>query len=475
MTELAPRRPPLSVLRFLRSFFGTGPDQPLRSDDPAAIRRVYESARWSVFLSVTFGYGFFYVARINFSVLKDPLLRANLLDPSEMGIIGSAMLCTYAVGRLVNGVLADRANIRRFMSVALLLSAGVNLLLGATRWGFASFLLLWALNGWFQSVGSAPSVVALSQWFGRRERGTRYGIWSASHSIGEGLTFAVTAQVVAWLGWRAGFAGPGLACGLASLILLRTLADRPQTYGLPPVSAYRGEEPDEAPREVAAGLGGRSIGQDIGRAQLEVIRHPAVWVLSLASACMYVARYGMSSWGPLFLQQNKGYSLKAAGAVMSLYPVAEIAGSVSAGIISDRLFGSSRNVPAFLFGLLEVGSLLALLRIPPGHRWLDGLALVGFGYALGGLLVYLGGLMAVDLVPRRAAGAAMGVIGVWSYLGAAVQDLVSGYLTRATKGAGEATYDLAPAMRVWIGAAAASVLLTLLVWRARPRRAVDAS
>jgi OPA family sugar phosphate sensor protein UhpC-like MFS transporter len=39
-------------------------------------------------------------------------------------------------------------------------------------------------------------VVALSHWFARKERGTRYGIWSASHSIGEGLTFAGTAFLV---------------------------------------------------------------------------------------------------------------------------------------------------------------------------------------------------------------------------------------------------------------------------------------
>jgi OPA family sugar phosphate sensor protein UhpC-like MFS transporter len=446
-------------------FFASGPDRPLASRDPGDIRRRYERMRWSVFLSVTFGYGFFYVARINFSVVKDPLLRERLLDPGQMGLVGSALLVVYAGGRLINGFLADRANIRRFMSAALLLSAAVNWLLGLTRWGFATFLVAWALNGWFQSVGSAPSVVALSHWFGRKERGTRYGIWSASHSIGEAITFAGTGVLVASLGWRAGFLGPGLVCGLVALILFRTLADRPQTYGLPPVWEYRGEEPE-------AGRAARSV----GRSQLEVIRHPAVWVLALSSACMYVARYGMSSWGALFFRINKGYSLKATGGVLAVYPIAEIAGSVSSGFISDRFFGSRRNLPALLLGLLEVGSMLLLYKIPPGHPLLDGLALVGFGYALGGLLVYLGGLMAVDLVPQRAAGAAMGVIGVFSYLGAAIQDTVSGYLTKATGRPARADaglYDLGPAFRFWIGSAILSVLLALLTWRARPRGTAD--
>ena len=58
----------------LLDFFKTRADQPLVTDDPATIKRRFERKRWSVFLSVTFGYGFFYVARINFSVAKRPLL-----------------------------------------------------------------------------------------------------------------------------------------------------------------------------------------------------------------------------------------------------------------------------------------------------------------------------------------------------------------------------------------------------------------
>jgi MFS transporter, OPA family, sugar phosphate sensor protein UhpC len=450
------------VLAALKSFFGTGPDRPPCSDDPAEVRRVYERRRWSVFLSVTFGYGFFYVARDSFSVVKDPLIKVRKLDPGEMGLIEAAFHVIYAAGRLTNGFLADRANIRRFMSCALLLSALLHWVLGLSGWGFYTCLLAWALNGWFQSVGSAPSVVALSQWFSRKERGTRYGIWSASHSIGEAITYAGTTTLVAWLGWRAGFVGPALVCGLVALVLLRTLADRPQTYGLPPVWQYRGEEPDPGP-----------AARSVGSSQLEVLRHPAVWVLALASACMYVARYGMKSWGMLLLQQNKGYSLRAAGWTLAVYPIAEMLGSISSGFISDRFFGSRRNLPALLFGLLQVGALLALQAIPAGHELLDIAALAAFGYALGGLLVFLGGLMAVDLVPQRATGAAMGLIGIFSYGGAAVQSIISGFLTKGSL-AGGGGYSVAPALRVWLGAAIVSVLLAALTWRARPRQRDDA-
>lgn len=440
------------MLAALLAFFRTGPDAPPLAGGPAAIDRLYARKRWLVFVSVTLGYGLFYTTRINFSVVKKPMLDAGILNATQMGMIGSALLLVYSVGKLVNGFLADRANIARFMSTALLVSAAVNLILGFNE-VFLVFLLLWAFNGWVQSIGSAPSVVALSHWFGRKERGTRYGIWSASHSIGEGLTFAGTATLVSLLGWRWGFWGPGLVCFLAALVLYHTIADRPQTLGLPSIAEYKDEPEPEADAS-------------IGTFQKQVLLHPGVWMLASANAFLSVARYGMANWGPLYLSVAKDYSGMAAGSLLAVYPLAEIAGSVTSGYVSDRFFKSRRNAPAFIYGLLEIGSLLALYLIPPGHQWLDAIALAVFGFALGGLLVYLGGLMAIDLVSRKAAGAAMGLVGLLTYLVAAIQDTLSGYLIDASRVVvnGVTTYSFKLVFTVWIGALVLSTLCAASLW-----------
>ena len=439
----------------LLSFFQTRADRPLFSHDPGVIRRTYERWRWSVFLSVLFGYGLFYTTRQNFSMAKKQMLEAGVMSATQMGMVGSALLFVYAAGKLTNGFLADRCNIARFMSTGLLLSALANLVLGFNPM-FTVFLVLWGLNGWFQSVGSAPSVVALSHWFAKGERGTRYGIWSASHSIGLALNSVGTAFLISHLGWRWGFLGPGLVCVVAALILYRTLADRPQTYGLPPVHEFRNGPPEPATKESAS----------VGRLQLEVIRHPGVWILALASGCMSVGRYGIDNWGPLYLQTAKKFSLTDAGNAMFVCYIANLLGSISSGWVSDRLFGQRRNVPAMIYGLLEVASLLALYWIPPGHRLLDTVALAAFGLGMGGLLVYLGGLMAIDLVSRRAAGAAMGFVGLFSYVLAGVQDTLSGYLLDASKVvvSGTTTYSFHLVFAVWIGALALSTVLAASLW-----------
>jgi OPA family sugar phosphate sensor protein UhpC-like MFS transporter len=440
------------MIQRVLSFFRTGPDKPRLEGGPEVVDRLYARKRMSVFLSVLFGYGLFYTTRINFSVVKKPLLDAGILNATQMGMIGSALLLVYSVGKLVNGFLADRCNIARFMSTALLLSALVNLALGFNTL-FVVFLALWALNGWFQSIGSAPSVVALSHWFGRKERGTRYGIWSASHSIGEGLTFAGTALLVSAWGWRWGFLGPGLVCLVAALVLYHTIADRPRTFGLPSIAEYR-NEPEGEP------------GASIGMFQMQVVKHPGVWMLACANAFLSVARYGMSNWGPLYLSVAKDYSGAAAGSLLAIYPMAEIAGSVTSGFVSDRFFGAKRNAPALLYGILEIGSLVSLFLIPPGQRWLDALALAVFGFALGGLLVYLGGLMAIDLVSRRAAGAAMGLVGLLTYIMAAVQDTLSGYLIDSSRRVvnGVTTYSFKLVFAVWVGALVLSTLFAASLW-----------
>ena len=439
------------MLQRVAAFFLSGPDRPVSLLGDALVK-TYERWRMSVFLSVTFGYTVFYTCRVNFSVAKKGMLEEGVLDASQMGIIGSALLVVYAVGRLVNGFLADRLHVGHFIASSLLASAILNLLFGTSS-SFFILLPIWALNGWLQSGGSAPCVVALSHWFTSRERGTRYGIWSISHTLGEAITFGATGAIVAALGWRAGFIAPAFLAVIVAFILFWTLPDRPQTLGLPPVWQYKGElEPQREAKE------------PIGRLQLEVIRNVGVWVLGLASATTYVARYGMDHWGPLFLQVTKGYSEADAGMLMSIAPVTGVAGVYLSGFISDRLFGSRRQVPLLCYGLLEITALLLLRLLPPGQPWLDAVLMAAFGFGMGGMTVFLGGLMAVDIVSRRAAGAAMGIVGVFSYLGAAIQDTVSGFLLHGATTTADGRPHLPPesfdpVLFFWIAASVVSIVL----------------
>ena len=119
------------------------------------------------------------------------------------------------------------------------------------------------------------------------------------------------------------------------------------------------------------------------------------------------------------------------------------------------------------------------------QSWLGfplGLACLGLGTALLGKardrralavlsLVFLAGLMAVDVFPQRTTGAVKGVIGLFSYVGAATQDWISGILIDLGKtGTGESvTYSFDYAFIFWVAAGILSLAMALTIWNVKPR------
>ena len=185
----------------------------------------------------------------------------------------------------------------------------------------------------------------------------------------------------------------------------------------------------------------------------------------------YISRYAVNSWGVFYLQAEKGYSTLDASFIISISSVFGIVGTMFSGVISDRFFGGRRNIPALIFGLMNVFALCLFLLVPGVHFLMDALAMMLFGLGIGVLICFLGGLMAVDIAPRNASGAALGVVGIASYIGAGLQDVMSGVLIEGNKQLvdGVEVYDFTYINWFWIGAALLSVLLALLVWNARSK------
>ena len=79
------------------------------------------------------------------------------------------------------------------------------------------------------------------------------------------------------------------------------------------------------------------------------------------------------------------------------------------------------------------------------------------------------GLIAIELCSKRAAGAALGIIGGFSYLGAGLQSLASSALIERGEIVHNVSYDFTPAKWLWLGAPAAAIALTAALWNAERR------
>jgi sugar phosphate permease len=88
-------------------------------------------------------------------------------------------------------------------------------------------------------------------------------------------------------------------------------------------------------------------------------------------------------------------------------------------------------------------------------------------------------MMTVDIAPKKASGAALDVIGIASYIGADIQDILSGNLIGDNKTVvdGITAYDFSSIRYFWIGTAVLSFMLCASLWKkqVKPKRNINNS
>ena len=275
---------------------------------------------------------------------------------------------------------------------------------------------------------------------------------------------AVTGSIVAAFGWEYGFIASAIG-GFAGVgIILAFVSDTPQSKGLPSVQELSGEEIKPVDKKPT-----REI-------QKFVLKHPAIWVIAVSCAFINLTKYGIMEWGVLYLQGARGYSLETASWIIGFSAIFAIAGTVGAGWLSDVVFKGDRIKPALLSGIISLVA-LALFLLVDGNRAVMAVFVSVFSLAVGVLYCIVSGLMAIDIVPRKATGAALGIVGISSYMTIGIQNIVSGLLIDrfATEvpvmvdGVAQTVteYNFVPVAIFWLSAVLISFLLPVVNWMKR--------
>jgi len=228
--------------------------------------------------------------------------------------------------------------------------------------------------------------------------------------------------------------------------------------GLPTVNEWLDEETEEKKQT------------NTWQTQKLVFGIRAMWIVAVASGLMYITRYAINSWGVLYLQEIRGYSLVEAGLFLSVNTIAGVVGSIAYGYLSDKVFDARRPPANLIFAIIEVLALVAIFY-GPNNTVVLMIAFTFYGAALSGLIASIGGLFGVDIAPRGATGAAMGFVGAFSYLAAATQENISAALISQgiTIVGGVRSYDFDIAITFWIGSSVLSMLLAASLWNTKIR------
>ena len=437
------------------------------------IRETYATLRNKTFWGATAAYSLFYLCRLSMGVVKKPIIDEGLFSASELGIIASAFYFVYAIGKFLNGFMADYCNVRRYMATGLVISSVINLIMGLIGLGqgymgfppylvYLIFVLLWGINGWVLSMGSPSGIVSLSRWFPQSRRGTYYSIFCSTPYIGEALSMALTGSVVAAFGWEYGFIASALGGFIGVGIILTHVSDTPQSKGLPSVQEFSGEEVKPVDKMPTKEI------------QKYILKNPAIWVIAVSCAFINLVKYGIMEWGVLYLQGERNFSLETASWIIGFSAFFAIAGTVGAGWLSDVVFKGNRVKPALISGFISLVTLALFLLVDGGRVMMAAFVSV-FSLAVGVLYCIVSGLMAIDIVPRKATGAALGIVGISSYITIGIQNIISGILIdkfavqTPTMVDGQlqlvTEYNFVPVAIFWLAAVLISFLLPIINWK----------
>lgn len=414
----------------------------------------YKKLRLQVFLGIFIGYAGYYLIRKNFSMVM-PDLQAQGYSKADLGVALAAISISYGISKFLMATVSDRSNARVFLSLGLFLSAVTLISMAvfpfATSSISAMFVLL-LIFGWFQGMGWPPCGRVVVHWFSVKERGTRMAIWNVAHNVGGGLmaVFAIWGFYI-FGSWEGKIIFPSIIALAVAFIVYLLVRDTPQSCGLPPIEKYKNAYSKDYNQSHEKELSTRQILLDY------VLVNRLIWYIAFANAFIYLVRYGVLDWAPTYLEEAKGFSLKQTGLAYFLYEWAGIPGTLICGWLSDKVFGGRRAPATIIYMVLVMVAVFVYWKNPAGNPLVDNIALVAIGFLIYGPVMLIG-VHALDLVPKKAAGTAAGLTGLFGYLGGAVfANAAMGYVVDAWGWDG--------GFYVLLTACVLAVLFTGLTWK----------
>ncbi|HFJ4508890.1 TPA: phosphoglycerate transporter PgtP [Salmonella enterica] len=381
---------------------------------PEKVQATYGRYRIQALLSVFLGYLAYYIVRNNFT-LSTPYLKEQLdLSATQIGLLSSCMLIAYGISKGVMSSLADKASPKVFMACGLVLCAIVNVGLGFSS-AFWIFAALVVFNGLFQGMGVGPSFITIANWFPRRERGRVGAFWNISHNVGGGIVAPIVGAAFAILGsehWQsASYIVPAFVAVIFALIVLVLGKGSPREEGLPSLEQMMPEE-----KVVLKTKNTAKAPENMSAWQIfctYVLRNKNAWYISLVDVFVYMVRFGMISWLPIYLLTVKHFSKEQMSVAFLFFEWAAIPSTLLAGWLSDKLFKGRRMPLAMICMALIFVCLI-------GYWKSESLLMVTIFAAIVGCLIYvpqfLASVQTMEIVPSFAVGSAVGLRGFMSYI-----------------------------------------------------------
>lgn len=268
-----------------------------------------------------------------------------------LGALDSSFLFAYAIGMYFMGPLAERLNLRWFLSFGMISSGLFGALFGVAYYAdihsLTYFIVIQILAGLCQSTGWPGCVAALGNWFGKSKRGLIMGVWRSHHSVGN-IFGTLLAAVFVERNWGLSFVVPSaLIAGLGILTFLLLVSD-PRAVGCPSPDHCSDNSPKKNKQALELLEKARSPDNDVlpdlslpGEKEVAISFKRALAIPGVAeySMCLFFTKfinYTFLYWLPRFIQETRlDLGAKSSADLSTLFDIGGIFGGILAGFISD--------------------------------------------------------------------------------------------------------------------------------------------
>lgn len=371
------------------------------------MERQHRLMLWVLWLT----YGSFYFCRANLSAALPGIQTELGFTKADLGWVLAAFKIAYAVGQIINGQLAERVSARVLLAIGMFASAALSVAFGLGA-AVSFWLFVWAANGYAQALGWTPTMRVASAWFPARDRGLSFGIVGTGYQVTAALTLVISGYAAEHWGWRAALWLPAILFVAAAVHMLVFLREAPART-------------DGAAKEQAAPAAAKlSYGESLAA----TLSNGPLWLLALALGLLNATRYGFLDWGLSHVKEMQASGVGSAALKYAILPLGGVLGALASGWASDR-FARGRRAPIVVALLLTLSALtLAYQAVVPISTFAVVVVLFFVGVCVFGSQVLLVGAFPVDLAKPGTSAASVGLVNCMGYAGAAVGDVLTGWL-----------------------------------------------
>lgn len=368
-----------------------------------ANRFLFERKLVFLLLCSAFILAFFH--RVAPTVIAEELEASLGASSLALGSIAAMYFYIYALMQVPAGIIVDRAGPR--LSVGLATGFGG---LGSILFGLAPDVLTANIARCIIGFGVAFAFVgamrASAVWF-RAEHYAMAGGWIILvGNLGAVLGTTPLAWTLTWVSWRTTFVAIGALALVLALAILRFVRDRPSDI-----------EFDQG--------GALSSSSEFKQDLIACLKQPGVWLCFLAGFALVGTFFGFTGiWAVPYLQERAGMTKQQAADCLTVALILLAVGAPLAGWVSDQ---ARRRKPLIIAACIaSAATWTALGMFDNLGFWTLSLLFAISGLCCGPIVGAYA--TAKDLAPPSAAGFAVALVNTGLFAGAAILQLVIGWI-----------------------------------------------